>query len=72
MNQVAKPKIAKIIRSKRKTIELQVARDATLIVRAPELIKLEIIEKIVAKKAAWIKRKQEYVKNTYAEPSVKE
>lgn len=51
---------------------LQVARDATLIVRAPELTTLEVIEKIVAKKADWIFHKQEYARKTYVQPSAKE
>jgi len=65
-------KIDKIIRSKRRTVALQVARDATLIVRAPELASMEVIRGIVRKKCDWIRRKQEYVRNTYAQPSVKE
>lgn len=65
-------KIDKIIRSKRRTVALQVARDATLIVRAPELTTMDIIQRIVAKKSDWIRRKQEYVRKTYAQPSVKE
>lgn len=67
-----KVKIDKIIRSNRRTIGLQVARDATLVVRAPELTAIEVIEKIVSKKADWILRKQEYARQTYAQPSVKE
>lgn len=65
-------KIDKIIRSKRRTVALQVARDATLIVRAPELTTMDIIQRIVAKKSDWIRRKQEYVRKMYAQPSVKE
>ena len=67
-----KIKIDQIVRSKRRTVGLQVARDATLVVRAPELTSMEIIEKIVSKKADWILRKQEYVRKTYAQPSEKE
>lgn len=67
-----KIKIDKIVRSKRRTVGLQVARDATLIVRAPELTSMDIIEKIVSKKADWILSKLEYVRKTYAQPSEKE
>lgn len=69
---MSKVKIDKIVRSKRRTVGLQVARDATLIVRAPELTSMEIIEKIVSKKADWILRKQEYARKAYAQPSEKE
>ncbi len=56
-------KIDKIIRSKRRTIALEVARDATLIVRAPYRTPLDFIEKVVFKKRFWIKEKQEFVRD---------
>ena len=55
-------KIAKIIRSRRRTIALEIARDAQLIVRAPFRTPLDFIEKVVFKKRFWIKEKQEFVK----------
>jgi hypothetical protein len=55
-------KIDKIIRSNRKTIALEVTRDATLVVRAPELAAIETIRKIVAKKSNWINRKISHVR----------
>lgn len=55
-------KIDKIIRSNRKTIALEVTRDATLVVRAPELAAIETIRKIVAKKSSWINRKISHVR----------
>ena len=58
-------KIDKIIRSKRKTLALEVARDATLIVRAPKKASLEHIERIVHKKRFWIKEKQRIAKERY-------
>ena len=55
-------KIDKIIRSRRRTIALEIARDAQLIVRAPYRTPFDFIEKIVFKKRFWIKEKQEFVK----------
>lgn len=54
-------KIDKIIRSKRKTIALVVASDATLIVRAPLESTLEYIKELVFKKRFWIKEKKQVV-----------
>lgn len=56
-------RIDKIIRSKRRTIALEVARDAGLIVRAPYRTPFDFIEKVVFKKRFWIKEKQEFVRN---------
>ncbi len=50
-------KIAKIIRSKRKSLALAITADAELIVRAPFRTSLEYIEKIAAQKIGWIERK---------------
>lgn len=55
-------KIDKLIRSKRRTIALEIARDAGLIVRAPFRAPLDFIEKVVFKKRFWIKEKQEFVR----------
>lgn len=55
-------KIDKIIRSKRRTIALEIARDAQLIVRAPYRTPMDFIEKVVLKKRFWIMEKQEFVK----------
>jgi len=54
-------KIDKIVRSKRKTIALVVAADATLLVRAPFESTLEYIKEIVFKKRFWIKAKKQAV-----------
>jgi predicted metal-dependent hydrolase len=56
-------RIDKIIRSKRRTIALEVSRDARLIVRAPYRTPLHFIEKVVLKKRFWIKEKQEFVRD---------
>lgn len=58
-------RIDKIIRSKRRTIALEIARDANLIVRAPYSTPLDFIEKVVFKKRFWIKEKQEIVRDRY-------
>lgn len=66
------PKIDKIIRSKRRTIALEIARDATLIVRAPYRTPINFIEKVVFKKRFWIKEKQEIVRDRYKKVVPKE
>ncbi|MFC1480550.1 M48 family metallopeptidase [Candidatus Omnitrophota bacterium] len=62
--------ITKIIRSKRKTLALEVAHDASLIVRAPEMVSNEYIEKLVHKKRFWIQDRQKAIleKNTKIAP----
>lgn len=64
--------INKIIRSKRRTLELQIAPDATLIVRAPFKTPLEEIQKIVRGKLPWITEKQRQMKEKYRPPVKKE
>lgn len=56
-----KIEINKIIRTKRKTIALQVTDDASLIVRAPFGVSEETIEHVVMKHRKWIERKQKEV-----------
>ncbi len=65
-------KIDKIIRSKRKTLSFEITRDAKLIVRAPETIPLDYIEKSVSKKQAWITDKQKLVTEIYSQVRPKE
>lgn len=50
--------IKKIIRSKRKTISLQVSDEATLIVRAPFKVSEEIINRVILKHGNWIEKKK--------------
>jgi len=69
---MANIKIDKIIRSKRKTIALQITSDATLIVRAPELVTMEVIHKVIAKEEQWIRKKQEYIRHHLRRPPAKE
>lgn len=58
---MTKIKLSKIIRSQRRSIGLQIAPDATLIIRAPFKVSDAYIDKIVAGKRSWITRKQEFV-----------
>jgi predicted metal-dependent hydrolase len=50
--------IKKIIRSKRKTISLQVSDEATLIIRAPFKVSEEIINRVILKHSNWIEKKK--------------
>lgn len=49
-------KIEKIIRSKRKTVALQITDDSTLIIRAPYNVSDKAIMKIVDKNREWIRK----------------
>jgi predicted metal-dependent hydrolase len=53
--------IKKIIRSKRKTIALQVCDDATLIVRAPFRVDYDVIEKVILKHHKWLENKKKEI-----------
>lgn len=55
--------IDKIIRSKRRTIALVITKDATLEVRAPFNVSLDLIEKFVTEKRSWIEKKKSLVNN---------
>ncbi len=46
-----------LIRSKRKTLSLQINNDAELIVRAPNRLSIKKIEQFIDKKSAWIDSK---------------
>jgi predicted metal-dependent hydrolase len=52
-------KIDRLIRSKRRTIGIQVKPDATLVVRAPKSSKIEDIERVVIKHTDWIRKAKE-------------
>jgi predicted metal-dependent hydrolase len=51
----------KIIRSKRRTVALVITKDATLEVRAPLRVSLNVIKEFVDKKKTWIKNKIELI-----------
>jgi len=53
--------IKKIIRSKRKTISLQVSDDTTLIVRAPFKVSDDIINRVILKHSDWIGEKKKEI-----------
>ncbi|MBF0511209.1 MAG: M48 family metallopeptidase [Candidatus Omnitrophica bacterium] len=52
--------IDKLIRTQRRTIGLHITSDAKLIVRAPLFTPEDSIYKLIERKEAWIKSKQEY------------
>ena len=53
--------IKKVIRSKRKTISLQVSDNAALIVRAPFKVSDEIINRVILKHSNWIEKKKKEI-----------
>ena len=56
-------KIDKIVRSRRRTISLQILPDASLVVRIPYGVTEGYVQKIVDSKAGWIERKQEFFRH---------
>jgi len=62
--------IKTIIRSNRRTLALQIAPDASLIVRAPERVSEKTILTFVQKKLKWILHHQKLARESYR-PSVK-
>jgi predicted metal-dependent hydrolase len=55
-------RIDQLIRSRRRSIGIEIAGDARLIVRAPKRISQKEIEHIVAQKRSWIREKQNAAK----------
>jgi len=55
--------IDKLIRTRRRTLGLQITRDAQLVVRAPHRAPLEWIARFVNDKLGWIRQKQNEVRN---------
>ncbi len=62
--------INKIIRSKRRTLSLQITSDASLVIRAPQRASLAWIQEVVQEKLPWILEKQRQVRQAYR-PAVK-
>ncbi|MEI7751483.1 MAG: YgjP-like metallopeptidase domain-containing protein [Candidatus Omnitrophota bacterium] len=58
-------KIDQIIRSRRRTVGLQITPDANLIVRVPQKMPLEAIHEVARKKLPWILRKQRFARKHY-------
>ena len=54
-------KIDQLIRSRRRSVALIVAADATLVVRAPHHLNLKVIEEFIFKKRHWIEKKKEQI-----------
>ncbi|MBE8190300.1 MAG: M48 family metallopeptidase [Candidatus Thioglobus sp.] len=52
----------KLIRSKRKTLSLQIDKNAQLLVRAPLRLSVKKIEEFISEKQNWIGKKQEFTK----------
>jgi predicted metal-dependent hydrolase len=59
MSEIA---VEKIIRSRRRTIALEVTPQATLIVRAPHRVSQQYIERMIREKSAWVLKKMEEMK----------
>lgn len=62
----------KIIRSKRRTVALEITPDADLVVRAPIKADLTYINALITKKIHWITSKQKLVRENYAKIKPKE
>jgi len=58
--------IHQILRTKRRTVGLQVTPDARLIVRVPQKMPLETVHEVVRQKLPWILRKQRFAREHYA------
>lgn len=65
MNSEEPCSIHQIIRSRRRTVGLQVTSDALLIVRAPHKMSLGTIREMVRKKLLWIQRRQDFAREHY-------
>lgn len=59
--------IDQIVRSRRRSIGLEITSDARLIVRAPRLVSTQMIKKLVEQKSKWIKTKQNLLKTKQQE-----
>lgn len=55
-----------IIRSRRRTFSLEIARDARLILRVPRHASFDTIRDIVRKREAWIREKQEFARQKFS------
>jgi len=63
--EAAKIKIDQIIRSKRRTVGLQVTSEARLIVRVPQKMPEETARQLIRQKIPWILRKQRFAQGHY-------
>ncbi|WP_034416090.1 M48 family metallopeptidase [Candidatus Ruthturnera calyptogenae] len=53
-----------LIRSKRKTLSLQISDNAELLIRTPNRLSIKKIESFIREKQHWIEKKQALIKNT--------
>jgi hypothetical protein len=60
-------KIDQIIRSSRRTLSLEIAPDASLVVRAPRHVKMDAIENVIFRKRFWIQSKQKLIQKKRSE-----
>jgi predicted metal-dependent hydrolase len=67
MKSVSDIKIDLIVRSRRRSFSIEIARDGRLIVRAPQRASLRAIRKVVEEKRRWIERKQTQMRLRCAE-----
>jgi predicted metal-dependent hydrolase len=56
-----------IIRSRRRTISIEVRQDASLVVRAPNRASLKEIEEFVASKSSWVEKTQAAMRQRFVE-----
>lgn len=61
-----------IVRSKRKSLGLEIAADARLIVRAPSRVSLDDIHRVVRKKLPWILEKQSLARERAGRCTIKQ
>ncbi|MFA5348722.1 MAG: SprT family zinc-dependent metalloprotease [Methanoregula sp.] len=60
--------VEKVIRSRRRTIALEITPAATLVVRAPLRAPASLIDEMICQKSAWILRKMDEMKQRPASP----
>lgn len=68
----ADPKIDRIIRSKRRTFSIEIERDGSLTVRAPNRASSKSIREVVGRKTDWIERKQRQAREKFSRTQPKE
>lgn len=64
---MAEIRIDKLLRSKRRTIGIEITQEAKLIVRAPGHVSREYLESIILKKRNWILKKQKFFQQRKSE-----
>lgn len=72
MEEKMEIKINKLIRSKRKTLALEISHDGSLIVRAPAKASMDAINVFINKKRSWIRNKQEFARQRHQKALPKE